>query len=117
MIEIEKKKRMNETIEKILKRFNLACTGLFHKAILQSGVAINPWASIIKEPSKYAFMLAAKLGESSADPETVVEFLRTIDMQKLVAAELKLITPQVSLARDNYYRKQDSPVSKDKVSQ
>ncbi|CAD1479425.1 unnamed protein product [Heterotrigona itama] len=68
--------------------------GLFDKAIIQSGVAVNPWASIIKEPSKYAFQLAAKLGESSTDPETVVEFLRTIDVQKLVATEVKLLTPQ-----------------------
>ncbi|XP_043518136.1 juvenile hormone esterase-like [Frieseomelitta varia] len=67
--------------------------GLFHKAIIQSGAALCPWASI-KEPSKYAFLLAAELGESSTDPETVVEFLRTIDVQKLVATERKLLTPQ-----------------------
>ncbi|KAF3424238.1 LOW QUALITY PROTEIN: hypothetical protein E2986_12278 [Frieseomelitta varia] len=76
--------------------------GLFHKAIIQSGAALCPWASI-KEPSKYAFLLAAELGESSTDPETVVEFLRTIDVQKLVATERKLLTPQrdISVISDN----------------
>ncbi|XP_043593211.1 juvenile hormone esterase-like [Bombus pyrosoma] len=68
--------------------------GLFHKAIIQSGAALNPWAIISEKPSKYGFDLAAKLGETSKDPETVVEFLRTIDAKKLVDIETKLLTPK-----------------------
>lgn len=64
--------------------------GLFHRAIMQSGVALNPWAIISEKSSKYAFELAANLGETSTDPETVVEFLRTIDAKKLVDLEFKL---------------------------
>ncbi|KAG9436182.1 esterase FE4 isoform X1 [Apis mellifera carnica] len=65
--------------------------GLFHKAIAQSGVAINPWAIITKEPSKYAYELAAKLGEKSTDPKTVLEFLRTVDAQKLAFTETQIL--------------------------
>ncbi|CAK9814487.1 Juvenile hormone esterase [Anthophora plagiata] len=67
--------------------------GLFHKAIAQSGVATNPWALMNKDPSKYAYQLAAKLGEHSTDPKTVLEFLRKVDAQKLVATENQLLTP------------------------
>lgn len=90
-----------ENIGKI-ESFNLVCTGLFHKAIIQSGVALNPWAIISEKPSKYGFQLAAKLGETSTDPETVVEFLRTIDAKKLVDLETKLLTPKVSLAKGSH---------------
>lgn len=66
--------------------------GLFHKAISQSGVVNNPWAACTQEPKKYAYQLAAQLGEPSTDPKTVVEFLRTVDAQKLVVAESKLMS-------------------------
>lgn len=71
-------------------------TGLFHKAIAQSGVAINPWAILTKEPSKYAYDLAAKLGKESTDPKTVLEFLRTVDAQKLAFTETQLLQSKVS---------------------
>lgn len=69
--------------------------GLFHKAISQSGVALNSWAIAGKEPRKYAFQLAAKLGEHSTDPATVLEFLRKIEPQKLVTTANQLLTPEV----------------------
>ncbi|XP_076168705.1 juvenile hormone esterase [Ptiloglossa arizonensis] len=67
--------------------------GLFHKAISQSGVAMNPFALIYGEPKQYAFRLAAQLGKETTDPETAVEFLKTIDAQQLVTAGRKLLTP------------------------
>lgn len=79
-----------------LKTLYLTFTGLFHKAIAQSGVAINPWAIITKEPSKYAYELAAKLGEKSTDPKTVLEFLRTVDAQKLAFTETQILKTNVS---------------------
>lgn len=69
--------------------------GLFHKAISQSGVAVNPWAYIRKEPRKYAFQVAAQLGEHSTDPATVLEFFRKVDSKDLVNAEHKLLTPEI----------------------
>lgn len=79
-----------------MKTLYLTFTGLFHKAIAQSGVAINPWAIITKEPSKYAYELAAKLGEKSTDPKTVLEFLRTVDAQKLAFTETQILKTNVS---------------------
>ncbi|CAL7940611.1 unnamed protein product [Xylocopa violacea] len=67
--------------------------GLFHKAISQSGAVSNPWAANTVEPKKYVYQIAAQLGEHSTDPKTVVEFLRTVDAQKLVVAESKLMEP------------------------
>lgn len=88
-LKIHKKSEIHETL-------CLTFTGLFHKAIVQSGVAINPWAIITKEPSKYAYDLAAKLGEESTDPKTVLEFLRTVDAQKLAFTETQLLKSKVS---------------------
>ncbi|XP_076767147.1 juvenile hormone esterase [Xylocopa sonorina] len=67
--------------------------GLFHKAISQSGVVSNPWALSTVEPKKYVYQLAAQLGERSTDPKTVVEFLRTVDAQTLIIAEVKFTGP------------------------
>ncbi|XP_017881679.1 cholinesterase 1-like [Ceratina calcarata] len=67
--------------------------GLFHKAIAQSGVAVNPWALATMDPKERVYQLAAKLGEHSIEPEVVVEFLKTIDATKLVATERELFTP------------------------
>lgn len=74
--------------------------GLFHKAIAQSGVAINPWAIQTEDPKKFTYMLAAKLGENSTDPKTVLEFLRTIDAKKLVITEMELTGEQVSFRQE-----------------
>lgn len=69
--------------------------GLFDKVISQSGVSVNPWACLKKDPKKYAFQLAAQLGEHSTDPATVLEFLRKVDASKLVNTEHKLLTPEM----------------------
>nr|XP_033334723.1 esterase FE4-like isoform X1 [Megalopta genalis] len=61
--------------------------GLFHKAIAQSGVATNPWAISSKNVKDYAVKLAAELGKDITDPVELVEFLRTIEPQKLVDAQ------------------------------
>ncbi|XP_015605144.1 esterase FE4 isoform X2 [Cephus cinctus] len=68
--------------------------GLFHKAISQSGVAVNPWAKVWANPDEFAYRLSDSLGRKSFDPVTVVEFLRTVDSHKLVKAQQKLLTPE-----------------------
>ncbi|XP_051164406.1 esterase E4-like isoform X3 [Leptopilina boulardi] len=65
---------------------------LFHKAICQSGVAINSWANMHENPVNYAFKLSEKLGNKSSDPVEVVNFLKTIDSHKLIEAQSKIIT-------------------------
>ncbi|XP_044012655.1 juvenile hormone esterase-like [Aphidius gifuensis] len=66
--------------------------GLFHKAILQSGVANNPWASVPSSPKKNAIKIASILGKDSSDPVEIVEFLRTIDAIKLLEAQMQMLT-------------------------
>ncbi|KAK2584313.1 hypothetical protein KPH14_006704 [Odynerus spinipes] len=70
--------------------------GLFHKAISQSGVSINPWASI-EEPRRFGYQLAANLGFKSFDPKAIVDFLRTVDAKKLVEQQGRLRTPDEEL--------------------
>ncbi|KAL2730930.1 juvenile hormone esterase-like [Vespula squamosa] len=58
--------------------------GLFHKAIAQSGLATNFWASTLDEPRKYGYQLSEKLGFKSFDPKAVFDFLRKVDVKKLI---------------------------------
>ncbi|KYM97320.1 PREDICTED: esterase E4-like [Cyphomyrmex costatus] len=55
--------------------------GLFHKAISQSGVVLNPWA--FNEWMDGGFRLAKKLGKETTDPKIVYEFLKTTDAKTL----------------------------------
>lgn len=77
---------------KILKRFFsrsksnlfvLYFPGLFHKAILQSGVVTNPWAHITSN-KEHGYALAKAFGCKSSDPLEVIEFLQTIPADELV---------------------------------
>ncbi|XP_046491824.1 juvenile hormone esterase-like isoform X1 [Neodiprion pinetum] len=67
--------------------------GLFHKAIMQSGVILNPW--VITPPSvETAHRLAALLGKETTDVHEIVEHLRTIPALQLIQAELQVPTPE-----------------------
>lgn len=68
--------------------------GLFHKAICQSGVALNPWAEKL-EPKKTALKYLAHLDCKERDPKAIVAFLRGLDCGQLLEAQQKLLTPQV----------------------
>lgn len=73
-------------------------TGLFHKAISQSGVMRCPWAFTEREPPSMnkGFRLAEKLGKTTTDPKVAYEFLKTIDAKKLIETEQKsLLTETV----------------------
>ena len=61
---------------------------------MQSGVAINPWA-YVNNPKKYALRIAALLGCESEDPKKVVDFLRTIEVTKLLQAQESFLTKEV----------------------
>nr|XP_046491071.1 uncharacterized protein LOC124223293 [Neodiprion pinetum] len=67
--------------------------GLFHKAIMQSGVALNPWVSTSVSVEK-AHRLAANLGKETTDPNEIVEYLRTIPAIQLIEAEQQVQTPE-----------------------
>ncbi|XP_024868450.1 esterase FE4-like isoform X1 [Temnothorax curvispinosus] len=68
--------------------------GLFHKAILQSGIITSDWAMIRNQPEANSFKLASILGNDSKDPEKVIEFLRTIPTVKIIKAQHKVLTPE-----------------------
>uniref|UniRef100_W8BIG0 Carboxylic ester hydrolase n=1 Tax=Ceratitis capitata TaxID=7213 RepID=W8BIG0_CERCA len=66
--------------------------GLFHRAISQSGSALNPW-SMAESSSERAFRLAANLGYLGAnDTDEILEFLRRVPAMKLVEAAPTTLT-------------------------
>ncbi|XP_053947009.1 esterase E4 isoform X2 [Anastrepha ludens] len=70
--------------------------GLFHRAISQSGSALNPW-SMADSSSERAFRLAANLGYVGAnDTEEILEFLRRVPAMKLVEAAPTTLTAEDS---------------------
>ncbi|XP_051172598.1 juvenile hormone esterase-like isoform X4 [Leptopilina boulardi] len=63
--------------------------GLFHKAIAQSGVVINPFGQQTSN-KEYAIKVAAKLGCSSSNNEEIVQFLRTIPVEKILETQYEI---------------------------
>ncbi|XP_058799389.1 carboxylesterase 5A-like [Phymastichus coffea] len=66
-------------------------TGLFHKAIAQSGVALNPWIFHTK-PEVRAHQLCQQLGHTDRDPLSIVQFLRKIGIERLIEVQENLLT-------------------------
>ena len=69
-------------------------TGLFHKAISQSGVALNPWASVVN-PKIYAYRLCELLGNKTENHQEIINFLKTIPCTELIKAQEKILTHEV----------------------
>ncbi|KAK0169506.1 hypothetical protein PV327_011530 [Microctonus hyperodae] len=69
--------------------------GLFHKAIIQSGVALNPWASSPKPLMESVEKLAAVLEKDISNVKEFVNYLRTLDAHCLVEAVEKIRTSKV----------------------
>ncbi|XP_033217651.1 esterase FE4-like isoform X2 [Belonocnema kinseyi] len=72
--------------------------GLFHKAIIQSGVVANTWSY---QPSnkKKAFEIAATLGKTTSNPEELVDFLRSVNPGEILQVQERLY-PQSWLMYD-----------------
>lgn len=66
---------------------NFCSLGLFHKAILQSGVATNPWGSAPYSGVETAVKISSILGKKITDTKELIEYLRTVDATLLVEAE------------------------------
>ncbi|XP_072764146.1 esterase E4-like [Anoplolepis gracilipes] len=64
---------------------------LFHKAILQSGVATSIWA-VKKNTEASAFKLASIFGNDSKDPKEVVEFLQTIPAAAIINTQFEVVS-------------------------
>jgi carboxylesterase type B len=73
--------KKEERYDKI--RFNIS--GLFHRAISESGSALNPWAYQTPDASvELAFELGKEFGAKTSDPSEVLEVLKTVNPEKLV---------------------------------
>jgi carboxylesterase type B len=73
-------------------------TGLFHRAIAQSGSALCPWAA--EDPAvarTKAFRLGMVLGCKTSDSKELVEFLMKVPAQELTEATDKVFTESVSV--------------------
>ncbi|XP_020709905.2 esterase E4-like isoform X2 [Athalia rosae] len=67
--------------------------GLFHKAIMQSGNALDHWATATKPADTLRRYIAA-LGKETSDPQEIVEFLRGLSIEELMKAQQDLIVPE-----------------------
>ncbi|EZA55883.1 hypothetical protein DMN91_010858 [Ooceraea biroi] len=73
--------------------------GLFHKAISQSGVAINPWAfNEWTSEVNTGLLFAEKLGKVTTDPKIACEFLKSIDAKELIKTEQIFLSENKNLA-------------------
>lgn len=63
-------------------------------------MALNPWA-LIRNPKQYAYRLCELLGNKTKDHRAVVDFLRSIDILKLIEAQEQVLTEEVSLFEPN----------------
>lgn len=69
---------------------------LFHRAIVQSGTALNNWS--VAPDHQFALRLAKALGweEKDGDAKDMVDYLRDQAPEKIVQAQEQLITPEES---------------------
>jgi len=73
-------------------------TGLFHRAIAQSGSALCPWAAENSALARTkAFRLGEVLGCKTSDSKELVEFLMKVPAQHLTEMTEKALTEEVSV--------------------
>ncbi|XP_012262883.2 esterase E4-like isoform X3 [Athalia rosae] len=69
--------------------------GLFNKAIIQSGTALDTWSSMSESQSaEHLRRYLAAFGKEMSDPKEIVEFLRTIPAEKLMQTQLDITRPE-----------------------
>lgn len=77
-------------------------TGLFQKAIQQSGTVYNPWA-ITYNPKEVAFQIGEKLGYAGKDPEALVEFLKQQPVEKFATAHWEVAGEKMMVCAFHIY--------------
>ena len=71
-------------------------TGLFHRAIAQSGSALSPWAFDDPQTAgRKAFRFAESLGCATSDSYEMLEFLMRVPARRLVEAMELSLTEEV----------------------
>ncbi|XP_075213621.1 acetylcholinesterase-like [Lycorma delicatula] len=64
--------------------------GLFHRIIMESGSALNPWA-FTEEPRVRAFQLGKLLSFNGTDDNELIEYLQKIPADELIEAQNQII--------------------------
>ncbi|KAJ8673053.1 hypothetical protein QAD02_004314 [Eretmocerus hayati] len=64
-------------------------TGLFHRAICQSGAGFNPWIRN-KDPRKYIYSACYIMGKYTQDSKTIVEYLKNVDSQRIAQVQTQV---------------------------
>ncbi|CAH1108126.1 unnamed protein product [Psylliodes chrysocephalus] len=77
---------MTEDIVFVTINYRLGVFGLFHKAIMQSGCALNPWARGRKNFSD----IAKAMGYKDVDEKTLFQKLCRASARSLVSAQFKI---------------------------
>ena len=70
-------------------------SGLFHRAIAQSGSCLNSWA-FTNSSKRMAFRLGEKLGIKTENPQELLNRLRSVDTRELTKASHEVLTPEAS---------------------
>nr|CAD7449925.1 unnamed protein product [Timema bartmani] len=68
-------------------------TGLFHRAISESGSALNPWA-YANHTQERAFRMGSYMGHDTVDTQDLLDFLRTLAQNDLVRAVSHALTDE-----------------------
>jgi len=89
-------------------------TGMFQKAIMQSGCVFNPWALNEKHSKDAALLLAKKFGCEEDDPKNIIQYLLNIPAIDLV----KFSTTKISFEDErNFLNYQFIPsIESDEIS-
>jgi carboxylesterase type B len=82
--------------ELTLFRVSLIISGLFHRAISQSGSCLNAWA-FTNSSRRMAFRLGEKLGIKTENPQELLNHLRSVDTKDLTKASHEVLTPEASV--------------------
>nr|CAD7197734.1 unnamed protein product [Timema douglasi] len=76
--------------------------GLFTRAISESGSVFNPW-SYMSDPRERAFRMGQALGYTGDDDQALVDFLRTLTADELIAAQGKALSQEIATSMDIVY--------------
>nr|CAD7610686.1 unnamed protein product [Timema genevievae] len=77
----------------LLLMLSIFPTGLFHRAISESGSALNPWA-YVDHTQERAFRLGSYLGHETEDTQDLLDFLRTLTGSRLQKALSHVLTDE-----------------------
>ena len=68
---------------------------LFHQAIIQSGVVLNPWALQLPSPTQMVYRICTSLGNDTRNHEQIMDLLRSADRDKISLLQEKVLTDEV----------------------